>query len=52
MRERVQSIFPHNETSRRCWHTGGGSMQGGWRCGTNTDLNNSAARERIIYQGD
>jgi hypothetical protein len=34
---------------RMCWHTGGGQMNMGYRCGDN-DLNADAGWERIIYQ--
>ena len=39
-----------NPERRLCWHTGGGNINGGWRCGTNTGLNASVAYERIVYQ--
>jgi hypothetical protein len=35
---------------RLCWHTGGGNINGGWRCGTNDLLNASGAYERLIFQ--
>lgn len=41
-----------NETLRLCWHTGGGSMNGGWRCGSSTGLNGDATWERVILQAD
>ena len=34
---------------RMCWHTNAGNLAPGWRCGANTDLNTSAAFERLIY---
>jgi len=34
---------------RLCWHTGGGYLQGGWRCGYDDDLNVSSAYERLIF---
>jgi len=39
-----------NPQSRLCWHTGGNSLNGGWRCGSSTGLNGSTSWERIIYQ--
>lgn len=33
-----------------CWHTSGGLINGGYRCGSTTALNGSAAWNRIIYQ--
>jgi hypothetical protein len=33
---------------RLCWHTSGGNLNHGWRCGTNTDLNSSSAYERLV----
>src|SRR5262249_14846106 len=35
---------------RICWHTGGGSLAGGWRCGKPDFLGNTY--ERLIYQAD
>jgi len=35
--------------SRFCAHTGGGNINGGYRCGADAGLNGSAAFERIIY---
>jgi hypothetical protein len=35
---------------RLCWHTDGGSIQGGWRCGRNDNLNGSFAFERLVFQ--
>jgi hypothetical protein len=35
---------------RMCWHTGGGYINDGWRCGTAINLNNSNAYERLIFQ--
>jgi hypothetical protein len=37
---------------RLCWHTSGGSINGGWRCGSNDNLNSSTTFERIIFQAD
>ncbi len=37
---------------RLCWHTGGGLINGGWRCGTADSLNGSTSYERIVYQAD
>jgi hypothetical protein len=36
--------------NRLCWHTGGNTINGGWRCGSTTSLNSSTAWERIVYQ--
>jgi len=36
--------------NRLCWHTGGGNINGGYRCGANQSLNGSGAYERIVYQ--
>lgn len=33
---------------RLCWHTAADQLVGGWRCGSTTDLNGSAAWERLI----
>ncbi len=35
---------------RLCWHTFAGMINGGYRCGSNLDLNNSTAFQRIIFQ--
>jgi hypothetical protein len=40
---------------RMCWHTGAGNLgysqgTGGYRCGTNVNLNNSTAVERVVFQ--
>lgn len=34
---------------RLCIHTGGGTFNGGYRCGAATGLNNSAAYERVFF---
>jgi hypothetical protein len=36
---------------RLCWHTGGGNINSGYRCGNNF-LNGSTAYERVVYQAD
>ena len=36
---------------RMCWHTSGGSIRSGYRCGS-TFLNGNAAWERVIYMRD
>jgi hypothetical protein len=41
-----------NPDRRLCWHTGGGNLNGGWRCGATTGLNGSSAWERVIYHRD
>jgi hypothetical protein len=37
---------------RLCWHSSGGLINGGWRCGANTNLNFASNWERIVYQAD
>lgn len=37
---------------RLCWHTGGGNISGGYRCGSTEGLNSSTAFQRIIYQAN
>jgi hypothetical protein len=37
---------------RLCWHTSGGNINTGWRCGANDSLNFSAAFERLVFQAD
>ncbi len=39
-------------TERLCWHTSGGSLSGGYRCGSTTSLNSSTAWERVVFSGD
>src|SRR5258708_40019473 len=34
---------------RLCWHTTGGSIQGGWRCGKNDNLNGDFTFERLLF---
>jgi hypothetical protein len=36
---------------RMCWHTGGGSINSGYRCGNN-DLNGGFNWERAVYEAD
>jgi hypothetical protein len=36
---------------RMCWHTGGNSINSGYRCGSN-DLNGAADWERVVYEAD
>ncbi|MEZ4463166.1 MAG: hypothetical protein R3F43_01260 [bacterium] len=33
---------------RICWHSSGGNMNGGWRCGANTGLNGNNGFTRVI----
>jgi len=40
-----------NPTLRQCWHTGGGNMNSGYRCGSNF-LNGNAGWERVVLQAD
>ncbi len=37
---------------RLCWHSGGGLINGGWRCGSATGLNSDPSWERIVYEAD
>ncbi|MFY8018933.1 MAG: PEP-CTERM sorting domain-containing protein [Inhella sp.] len=37
-----------NERDRLCWHTGGGTLQGGWRAGNFIELNSSQDWERVL----
>jgi hypothetical protein len=39
-------------TKRLCWHTGGGLINGGWRCGSNDSLNGNPSYERLVYHAD
>ncbi len=39
-------------SERLCWHTSGGSLSGGYRCGTTTGLNSSTAWERVVFHAD
>ena len=34
---------------RMCWHTSGGRLNGGYRCGATTSLNNSQAWDRAVW---
>jgi len=36
--------------ARMCWHTSGGNMNAGWRCGANTGLGGDASFERIVLE--
>jgi hypothetical protein len=35
---------------RLCWHTQSNEIDGGWRCGATTGLNNDNSWERMIFQ--
>jgi hypothetical protein len=37
---------------RICWHSGGGNINGGWRCGMNTGLNGDTTWERMVFEAD
>ncbi|MCA9546502.1 MAG: hypothetical protein KC613_18990, partial [Myxococcales bacterium] len=37
---------------RICWHSSGGNMTGGWRCGNQTGLNGNNGWERAIWYND
>ncbi len=41
---------PTDDDKRLCWHTGGGNINGGYRCGTDQGLNSSNGFERRVYQ--
>ncbi|MBM4320418.1 MAG: VWA domain-containing protein [Deltaproteobacteria bacterium] len=38
-----------NGATRLCWHTANDNIRPGWRCGTATYLNDSAAYERLLF---
>ena len=38
-----------DEETRLCWHMRNRNLQGGWRCGSQTDLNSDRNYLRIIY---
>ena len=38
-----------NPQDRLCWHTSAGNINGGYRCGATTGLNNNAQWERLIF---
>ncbi len=41
-----------NPNSRLCFHTGGGNINSGYRCGADTTLNGSVAYERVFYHSN
>jgi len=41
-----------NAQHRMCWHTSGDSITGGYRCGSTTGLNSSAAWERKVFHAN
>jgi hypothetical protein len=41
--------YPEN---RVCFHTGGGNINSGYRCGSNTSLNGATSHERVVYAAD
>lgn len=43
---------PANPELRLCFHTSGGNISGGWRCGATEVLNNQAGWERVILHKD
>ncbi len=45
-------IESNNPESRLCFHTSGGNMNGGWRCGSTIRLNGSSSWERYIFTRD
>lgn len=40
------------ERDRLCWHTGGGTMNGGWRSGDNIWLNEDNGWEKVLLVAD
>jgi hypothetical protein len=42
-------VYPEN---RVCFHTGGGNINSGYRCGSNTSLNGATSHERVVYAAD
>ena len=38
--------------NRLCWHTSAGHIDGGYRCGATTGLNNYATWDRIVFQSN
>lgn len=40
------------ESDRLCWHTGGGTMNGGWRAGTYLYLNSDTSWEKVLLVGN
>jgi hypothetical protein len=41
-----------NPELRLCWHTGGGNIQGGYRCGATTGLNGDPTWQRLVFHAD
>ncbi len=41
-----------DKEDRICWHSGGGNINGGWRCGTATGLNGDNTWERVVFEAD
>jgi cysteine-rich repeat protein len=39
-----------NPAQRLCWHTNGGGIDSGWRCGANDSLNFDPGFERLIFE--
>ena len=39
----------YTDTGRLCWHTSGGNLNGGWRCGDVTTLNDDDSYERLVF---
>ena len=37
---------------RLCWHTLGGAVNPGWRCGATDNLNGGVGWERVAYHAD
>jgi len=41
-----------NNNLRMCWHTGGGFINGGYRCGADSGLNGDFSHERLVFHAD
>lgn len=41
-------VAPASPEQRLCWHTGGGAINGGYRCGATIGLNADATFQRLI----
>jgi hypothetical protein len=48
----ASGVFDGNTSGgdmRLCWHTGGGTLDGGWRLGNATSLNDNSGFERLVF---
>jgi hypothetical protein len=41
-----------NPDQRLCWHTGANTLNGGFRCGSNTYLNSDNTWERLVFSAN